>query len=80
MHDENLRLGDAIRGARRRAGLSQVKLAVRAGVSLSTIRLAETAGVATSRTLVGIARALGMRIDDLRGRHELPKVGIASTC
>lgn len=70
MLSANERLRAAVREARQRAGISQVTLAVRAGLSLSTVRLVEVAGIATTRTLAGLSRALGLPLEALRPRGD----------
>jgi transcriptional regulator with XRE-family HTH domain len=52
-----LRRTNPVRRARLEAELSQVTLAVRAGISLGTLRTAEQ-GIATPRTLHALANAL----------------------
>lgn len=60
----------AIRAARKNKMWSQVDLAARAGVSLATVRTAE-AGLASKRTLSALSRAMGVKFDELTGRHAL---------
>lgn len=61
-------LAGVIEEARKRAGLTKFKLAIRSGLSLGTVRLASQ-GIATTRTLTAIARALGVDVDSLAGRR-----------
>lgn len=55
--------------ARDAKNMSQVSLALAAKVSLGTIRLAEK-GLATKRTLVKVARVLGLKFDEVSGRSK----------
>jgi transcriptional regulator with XRE-family HTH domain len=58
-----------VRAERERAGLSQERLAVRAGISSMTLRRAEQFGALHVRpeTLIKIAAALGKRPAELLG-------------
>lgn len=53
-----------IRDRRRRLGLSQMKLAQRAGLALGTVSLAER-GLLTARTARKLARVLRCQVSDL---------------
>lgn len=61
------KLAGVIEEARKRAGLTKFRLAVRSGLSLQTVRTA-CQGIATVRTLALLARALGTTVDQLQGR------------
>ncbi len=63
----DLNLARVIEAARKRAGLSKYRLAVRSGLSPNTVRLAEL-GIASIRTLNALARALEVSVDELTGR------------
>lgn len=70
-------LAGVIEEARKRAGLTKYRLAVRTGLSLGTVRLA-CQGIASLRTLNLLAMALGVEVDRLtsrRGGAELPASG-----
>jgi transcriptional regulator with XRE-family HTH domain len=64
------RLGEAIRRARSRQGLSQQELAARSGVAYATVRKIERGETANPGffTVADIARALGLRLDVMTGR------------
>src|SRR5438874_7806231 len=65
-------LGSRIREARERYGMSQAELARRIGISgtaLNQIESGKTPDPGVSR-IIGIARILGVSIDDLVGLHE----------
>ncbi len=51
--------------ARRRAGLTQIQLSVKAGISVNSVTTAERFSFATPRTLEKLAKALGVRVGDL---------------
>ena len=53
-------LGQRVRLARKRAGLSQQGLADRANVSMSAVRGLEAGNGSTLRTVISVARALGL--------------------
>ena len=58
-----------MRALRERAGLSQIELAVRAGVSVGAVQKLEGPGLVTEDTARAIARVLGVRpeeVDELR--------------
>lgn len=61
------KLAGVIEEARKRAGLTKYRLAVRSGLGLQTVRSA-CLGIATTRTLTAIARTLGVDVDALTGR------------
>jgi transcriptional regulator with XRE-family HTH domain len=65
MNSNNLAVSRALRLLRKREGLSQLALAVRAGVSLNTVSLAERSGRLTERTAERFATALGVTRDVL---------------
>lgn len=69
------KLAGVIEEARKRAGLTKYRLAIRSGLSLQTVRTA-CQGIATARTLDLLARALGTTVDQLRGRATGPR-GVA---
>ncbi len=54
-----------LQSARRRASLTQVQLAARAGIALSTLSLAERFGVLSKRTAEKIAAVLQVAVEDL---------------
>lgn len=60
------RPGDAVRAGRLRGQLSQVELAIRAGVHPSTVSLVERGVAASDETIEKLAAALGMRPEELR--------------
>jgi transcriptional regulator with XRE-family HTH domain len=65
-------LGRRIRAARERYGMSQAELARRIGISgtaLNQIESGKTPDPGVSR-IIGIARVLGVNIDDLVGLYE----------
>ncbi|MBM3223566.1 MAG: helix-turn-helix transcriptional regulator [Candidatus Tectomicrobia bacterium] len=65
-------LGSRIREARERYGMSQAELARRIGISgtaLNQIESGKTPDPGVSR-IIGIARVLGVSMDDLVGLHE----------
>jgi len=55
-----------VRALRTEAGLSQVQLALRSGLSLSSVRLAEYGLGITNRTAEKLAAALGVSAEQLR--------------
>jgi ribosome-binding protein aMBF1 (putative translation factor) len=59
----NERLGDRLRRARERSGLSQLMLARIAGLHPSTVSRAERSGRTSYTTLVAICRVLGVAAD-----------------
>ena len=74
-------LGDRIRKARKRYGMSQAELARRIGVSkqaLYQIESGKTPDPGVSR-IIGIACILGVSIDDLVGLHEDTQAAPQST-
>jgi transcriptional regulator with XRE-family HTH domain len=60
---------NAIWSARTSAEITQVDLCRLARISLSTLRNAER-GIVTTATLVKLARALNVHVDQLTGRKE----------
>lgn len=61
-------LSDKIRSIRRSLNMSQVELAEKSGVSVNSIRLCEGGKVQPRiETIIKIAGALGVRIEDLTG-------------
>lgn len=62
-------LSERVAFLRGRAGLSQQVLATRAGISIPRLADAERHGLATTETLMLIARALGLDVDDVAGRR-----------
>ena len=65
-------LGERIKELRKKAGWSQQKLAEKAGLSYNTITKIEqgTAKQPTIQTIVKIADAFGVKIDELVGRSK----------
>jgi transcriptional regulator with XRE-family HTH domain len=61
-------LGERALAVRHRLGLSQQVAATRAAMSTNRLRDLERHGLATTDTLVRLARALGVPVDDLTGR------------
>jgi transcriptional regulator with XRE-family HTH domain len=71
--DAYLFLGERIRDLRKTQEMSQEEVAQRAGVSLNLVNRLER-GVITDphySTLVGLAKAFGMRVEKLIERREL---------
>jgi transcriptional regulator with XRE-family HTH domain len=64
------RLGEAVRRARSRQGLSQQELAARSGVAYATVRKIERGETANPGffTVADIARALGLKLDVMANR------------
>lgn len=60
MNPNTLAVRRTLRRLRKRRGLSQVALAVKAGVSLNTVSLAERSGRITERVTGLLAQALGV--------------------
>lgn len=65
-------LGERIGALRVKQGLSQQVLATRAGMSIPRLRDAERFSAATTETLTLLARVLGVSVDVLSGRKEMP--------
>jgi DNA-binding XRE family transcriptional regulator len=57
---------NAVRAARERANLTREQAAVKAGISSSTLYLAERAGLLSDATARKLAKALGVRVEELR--------------
>ena len=70
MNSSNIAVSRALRLLRKREGLSQLALAVRAGVSLNTVSLAERSGRLTERTAELFAAALRVTPDEFRNGQE----------
>ena len=76
-------IGDKVRATRKAAGISQEEVARRAGVSLNVINRLERGVILDPHysTLRGIARALGVPVEDLvrepapAGKAEAPETG-----
>lgn len=66
--------GEAIRRARKKAGMSQEVLASKVGICQPNISLVERGGkVLTAEQLKRFAKALGVRIEELQGGKGLPR-------
>lgn len=66
MHAEIVNVPNQIRRLRVERGWSQVRLSVKARLSLPTVAIAERTGCFTARTARRLARALGVAPEDLR--------------
>lgn len=65
-------LGERVVALRDARSLSQQVLATRAGISIPRLAHVERYGAATTETLVRVAKALGVSVDDLTGRGVAP--------
>jgi transcriptional regulator with XRE-family HTH domain len=57
------RIGEALRTARRHAGLSVIAVAYRAGVGASTVERIEAGGNVTLRTVLAVAEVVGVVVE-----------------
>lgn len=64
-------IGNRVREARLKAGLTQHQLAIAAGVTLSSVAQLEQDVIVNPRvnTLLALARALGVSLDELAGKE-----------
>lgn len=58
-------IANGVRAARRRASLSQVALAAKAGVSVGTVSLAERGGMLSPTVADRLAAALGITVQEM---------------
>jgi transcriptional regulator with XRE-family HTH domain len=74
---ESVQIGRLVRAFRKAAGLSQQALAVAAGLSLAVVAQIEQGRKADPRlsTALALARALGVRVEDLVGGEPKGRAG-----